>query len=496
MSADLSDPLSRLIHMFGIKANELAGLVDSVCAATRAENRAAAARLQAISDFDVLVLRRYGERETWRSDTQAAIAAEISAAMRISRHWAESYLYHARAIRLRLPKVGALLHAGDISYASFQTIVYRTDLVTDEEVLARIDTTLATRASRWPAMTRGKLSGYVDKVVAKADRDAVRQRRQQQAERRFSIWDGPDGLTDVFGKLLTVDAHLLDARLDALAATVCAEDPRTRSQRRADALGALAAGADRLACRCARADCAAASVVPKPVLIHVMAEESSLTGTGRTPGSLIGADGLIPPELLAELADAAQRQLLIPPADAAPEPGYTPSRALADFVRCRDLTCRFPGCDEPATNCDLDHTTPHADGGATHASNLKCMCRRDHLLKTFWGWKDRQLQDGTVIWESPAGQTYVTTPGSALLFPQLCTPTGELAPPKPSVTGERAGRTLKMPQRRRSRAENRARQIAEERRRNRKTREARRAAREAAWFGPAPPGDPDDPPPF
>jgi hypothetical protein len=38
-----------------------------------------------------------------------------------------------------------------------------------------------------------------------------------------------------------------------------------------------------------------------------------------------------------------------------------PVEALADFVRCRDLTCRWPGCDHPATDCDVDHTpTPRA----------------------------------------------------------------------------------------------------------------------------------------
>jgi hypothetical protein len=66
---------------------------------------------------------------------------------------------------------------------------------------------------------------------------------------------------------------------------------------------------------------------------------------------------------------------LIHPTDAPPKAGYTPSQALADFVRCRDLTCRFPGCDKPAACCHLDHTIPYRDGGRTHASNLKCLCR-------------------------------------------------------------------------------------------------------------------------
>ena len=45
----------------------------------------------------------------------------------------------------------------------------------------------------------------------------------------------------------------------------------------------------------------------------------------------------------------------------------------------------------PATEADLDHTIPHSQGGATHASNLKCLCRQHHLIKTFWGWQDQQL---------------------------------------------------------------------------------------------------------
>ena len=86
-----------------------------------------------------------------------------------------------------------------------------------------------------------------------------------------------------------------------------------------------------------------------------------------------------------------------------PSRATCPRKALADFVRCRDLTCRWPGCDRPAYDCDVDHTIPYADGGPTHASNLKCYCRTHHLVKTFWGWRDRQLPDGTVILTSPAG---------------------------------------------------------------------------------------------
>ncbi len=463
-------------------------VVKRIAAAGRAENRAAGARLAAIGELDVLRLRQVGEREDWCSDTQEAVSAEVAAALGITSGLADSYLEYARAMRLRLPRAGALLVAGDIDYRMFQTIVYRTDLITDAQVLAAVDATLAVKAARWPAMTRGRLSAAVDRIVARADRDAVRRRRDKQAERELSIWDSGEGLTEVFGRLLTTDAHVVDARLDALAATVCAGDPRTRNQRRADAMGALAAGAERLGCGCGHPDCPAAGTPPPtPVVVHVIAEQATVAGSGSCPGSMIGADALIPAELIADLAGSARLCPLVHPRDRAPENGYTPSPGLADFVRCRDLTCRFPGCDRPAVVCDVDHTIPYAEGGPTHASNLKCLCRQHHLIKTFWGWRDQQLPDGTLIWTAPSAHTYVTTPGSALLFPALCTPTGKLAPPA-SADSPCADRTAMMPKRRRTRAQNRAARINAERKQNRK-------ARQAAQSGPAPPKD-SDPPPF
>ncbi|OBA70411.1 hypothetical protein A5641_13010 [Mycobacterium sp. 1554424.7] len=478
---------------------ESAALIDEICAAARAENRQAAAQLVAIGELFRYRLSRCSESEDWAIDTMEAVAAEVGAALRISQGLAASRLRYARAMRERLPQVGQVFRAGDIDYRMFQTIVYRTDLIEDAEVLAGVDAQLAANVARWPSMSQGRLGAQVDRIVARADVDAVRRRAKAQRDRQ--VWIGPDldGRTEIGGVLLSPDAHALEKRLNALAATVCAHDPRTREQRRADALGALAAGADRLGCRCARPDCAAAKRPPAgPVVMHVIAEQATLDGRGSTPGSEVGADGLIPPELVAELAKSAKLLPLVHPGDAPPENGYVPSKALADFVRCRDLTCRWPGCDAPAICCDLDHTIPYSQGGRTHASNLKCYCRTHHLIKTFFRWTEQQLPDGTLILTSPSGQTYVTTPGSALLFPSLCysvggIPTPEADPPPVDYCEQR---TAMMPKRRRTRAQDRAYRVAAERRHNRDARTARRAE---AWSYtlPAPPADGDDePPPF
>jgi uncharacterized protein DUF222 len=285
---------------------------------------------------------------------------------------------------------------------------------------------------------------------------------------------------------------------------VCEDDPRTLRDRRSDALAAIGAGIYQLACECANPDCpAAGGQAPRPstTVIHVVAAAVEAAGAENTAGTpaadaapasggsavpdvqdapavppacpaspafVIGA-GVLPTPLLAATLERATVREIVHPGDGPAEPRYTPSRALADFVRCRDLTCRFPGCDRPATHCDLDHTVPYPVG-PTHASNLKCLCRFHHLLKTFWcgigGWRDRQLPDGTVIWTSPTGHTYTTKPGSALWFPRLCLPTGALRLPEHTQSVGPDGRGAMMPKRRRTRADNLHRRIQAERKLN------------------------------
>lgn len=99
---------------------------------------------------------------------------------------------------------------------------------------------------------------------------------------------------------------------------------------------------------------------------------------------------------------------------------YTPTEAIAAFVRGRDGTCRFPGCEVPASDCDLDHvmrfgTGDPATGGPTSTTNLHCLCRRHHLMKTM-GWFDVTVTaEGTEMWTSIAdGHLFMTEPTGPL----------------------------------------------------------------------------------
>ena len=406
------------------------------------------------------------DRFQWCVDNWEAVAAEVGAELGISRRRASTQMNYGVELLERLPKLGAVFASGEVDFRVVAVAVFRTGLVTDEDVLTALDARLAAAAPRWNAYSNARIAELVDWWVREADPAAERNARSADADRNVTIGPSRDGLTEFWGTLRTPDAAALDRRLNQLTATVCRGDPRTRQQRRADAMAVLTAGGTSMVCGCESADCRKRGSVAAPgqIVIHVMAEAATVTGKSDAPGYLPG-HGAIPADQVRILAE---RALLRPMRDAGEfqaEAQYRPSTALAEFVRNRDLCCRFPGCGKPAEVCDIDHTVPYGRGGPTHPSNLALLCRLHHLLKTFLcgekGWREEQFTDGTIVWTSPSGRTYTTTPGGALFFPQLAEPSGPVTAAARGVESE--GRTLMMPTRRRPRAAERAARIRWER---------------------------------
>ena len=91
---------------------------------------------------------------------------------------------------------------------------------------------------------------------------------------------------------------------------------------------------------------------------------------------------------------------------------YIPPVGLADFVRARDVYCRFPTCQQRAVTADLDHTIPYEVGsGSTSEHNLHASCRHHHRLKTHaGGWDVEQHPDGRVTSTTPTGHKYTSWP--------------------------------------------------------------------------------------
>lgn len=491
-------------HMFEIlRSADDAGVLAAIEAAARAEAAAAAQRLAAVAE---LARRRCAdaERALWACDSWDAAAAEVSVVLNVSRGQASGQMHLGLALFRRLPRVAELFTQGVLGLRVVSAIADRTALVGDDDVLAAVDEAMAEHASTWGPLSAYKLEQAIDLWVDRLDPGAVRRTRASARSRDVQIGGRYDesGTSSLWGRLFSADAKVLDRRLTSMAHGVCDEDPRTVAQRRADALGALAGGAQTLACRCGSPRCGAeGGEAASNVVIHVLAEAEALDGSRdphlsgedvpgapftredglaaflsrpRAPepeptcpsaGGVVLGGGFLPGPMLTELVGAGATVRTVRRPSVEPEPGYRPSAALAEFIRMRDLTCRFPGCDVPADLCDIDHAIPWPHG-PTHPSNLRCLCRKDHLLKTFWvgpgGWSDEQSPDGTIRWVSPTGQARTTVPGCRLLFPNWDSNTTPLRPaPPPEEPSPDRGH--QMPQRRSTRLVESARRIKRER---------------------------------
>ena len=415
----------RFAHMFDQLVDAATGsrAPAAVGAWARVENAACARRLAAIADELERLRAADGsaERELWCIDNWDAVAASVAAAQHVSLGVASHQLSVALELR-DLPRVGEVFAAGAISYRVVAAVIARTRLIRDRDARAKVDSALAARIGGWGPLSVAKTETEIDYWVDRYDPAAVRRSENHARGRYVDVHAATDGsgTACIEGLLFAPDADALDQRLDAMARTVCDGDPRTLEQRRSDALGALGHGGDRLACGCDAPACDAAGVQPSTVVVHVVADEESLTDdtpvqldgesapgpsaadlrqmtirealsprpedmiprfAATAPAKIIGGAMLPAPLLAATLAHTAKIVPIVFPGARRRNRATFPSAVLATFVRCRDLTCRFPGCDAPADVCDVDHTIPYPVG-PTQAANLKCLCRKQARRRT------------------------------------------------------------------------------------------------------------------
>ena len=153
--------------------------------------------------------------------------------------------------------------------------------------------------------------------------------------------------------------------------------------------------------------------------IGVVVPLSSLLGASDCPGELADRSGLVPAAELRQLiadsfdSDGGGRdgvlftRLLTDDGGRlldTTELGRYPSARLAEAVRVRAGTCKFPTCSVPADRCDLDHHEP-VPQGPTSGTNLDPGCRRHHRGKTFAWLASVRDHDG-VDWTMPDDQRY------------------------------------------------------------------------------------------
>jgi hypothetical protein len=332
-----------------------------------------------------------------------AAAAEIGAALRLTRRAAESDLGLAIDLKDRLPVVWEELASGGIDLRRVRVIVSGTAHLSEtaaREVVGRI-IEAATR------LTTGQLGALIRKVCVQADPDDAAVRfREAVEERRLETEPTVNGTAHLFGLDLPPDrVQGAMRRINDLAQGLkTADETRTLDQIRADVFLDLLDGK-----HFARSG-ARRGVVD----IHV--DLTTLARLSDNPGELAGYGPVIADiaRQVAENQPGAEWRwtLTDPDTGLVVDNGITrrrPTSRQRRHVEARHRSCVFPGCRMPAVDCDLDHRRPWAHGGPTTTRNLAPLCRHNHNTKHLCGWTYQQLPNGDYQWTSRLGHTYTTS---------------------------------------------------------------------------------------
>ena len=358
-----------------------------------------------------------------------SIAAEAGAALRVGDRTMQRRLWDAWCLVHEFPATFASLAAGRISVAHTVEIQHAAIGLDCVERAAFEDRAVQLAEVETPTRLKRMLS-----VIAEQVRPTSLAERHREARKARAVFvrDLPDGMGELVAILPAVLAHGCLDRLSTLAhevrkaATAPAPsrhpetglfgpapvaDDRTMDQIRADAFadlilsGTLLGHGEGLAAIHANVQV----TIPLHTLAGLDDEAPTLAGWGP-----------VDPDTVRDLAATAagwDRVITDPVTGMVlTVDRYRPSEAMRRALRVRDERCRFPGCGQPVSRCDIDHTHDAADGGPTSIDNLAHLRRRHHSLKHESAWKVKQLGGGLLEWTSPTHRVYIDTPPRTLTF--------------------------------------------------------------------------------
>jgi hypothetical protein len=434
-----------------------ADLLATIRSAREDENRAAAQQLtlaarwadlhppESIHDAAAFTVPGCEHEEPIAGEGAPLVAefcvAELGTTLGITTTAAKKLIGHALELRHRLPRLWAQVHAGQVP-------AWRARAVADTTIHSS------------PALT-AQAAGFVDaQVAAVAGRIGSAQLDRLVAEtiRRYDLAtadpasDPEDGYLHVDPRHVTVDTDdvhyagtlRIEAEVDIADALDLdralahkAEEQKALGSllpldvRRAKALGDLARTQTALdlafhdgsgvEARTSTTESGENLPTARQVVIHAHFDASfsgDATVFGPTGRMENGQRLVLLEQIQSWCADTRTEVTIKPVIDLNTQltaQGYKVPADIREQVILRDRTCVFPGCTRPARRCDVDHIIAYdhdadAEGrpqpGPTTTSNLACLCRFHHRLKTHSPWRYTMTEPGIFEWTSPHGHRY------------------------------------------------------------------------------------------
>ncbi len=282
------------------------------------------------------------------------------------------------------------------------------------------------------SLTVPKLDRAARELRERLHPESIEERHTKSvADRRIETCPARDGMAWLNAFLPAPEVLGIENRLRDIAEQLTSEpgEDRTRTQLVADAFTDLLLDGVTTAATndeseeeksTRRIDAPIGTGIRPRVLVTVPV--LTLLGRSEEPGSLEGygpidADAA---RRIAARAPSFTRILTHPETGAVLSVGrdrYAVPKDLRTWLRVRDETCRFPGCNRNAGRADVDHVTDWQYGGGTDYGNLVHLCRSHHRVKHHTAWSSTSAGGGRVRWLAPSGHGYETQPATPIRPP-------------------------------------------------------------------------------
>ncbi len=417
-------------------ADTFAAMIDAVTAAERIARFAHALRAEAIDrarlwteSTDLSVSTTGGPRWSREVAGHRVLVTELACALRISERAAENLVGESRALVHDLPATQDALRSGRIGYRHAQVLIDHTATFPPAGVAAVEEAVLPKAES----LTVPKLDRAARDLRERLHPESIEERHTRSvADRRIETCPARDGMAWLSAFLPAPEVLGVENRLRDIAEQLTGEpgEERTRTQLMADAFTDLlldgttivSADGDSVEERCTRRiDAPIGTGIRPRVLVTVPV--LTLLGRSEEPGRLEGY-GPIDADTARRIAARARsftRILTHPETGAVLSVGrdrYAVPKDLRTWLRVRDETCRFPGCNRNAGRADVDHVTDWQYGGGTDYGNLVHLCRSHHRVKHHTAWSSTSAGGGRVRWLAPSGHEYETAPATHIRPPE------------------------------------------------------------------------------
>lgn len=323
-------------------------------------------------------------------------AHEVAVATLCSVYAADRQIWLARDLAGRLTATAEAMRRGEISLQQATALSEATGKL-DVEVARAIEARVLRNSHRQDLRL---FKAALLRWVAKLDPDFTKRAKEARAEvevQHRAFEDGT-GLLSIRGPLeITTTIHMA---MTAHAAKTKDELGGTIDQRKLAGLrdwAELAWDAPDTPRQHGRLP-SVNIVIDLATLLGLRNYPAEIPGIGPIPAAAarwLLADGatmrrLVIDPMTGQLLDYGTKTYVVPP-------------DLADFLVAKNVTSASPHSSVDAHGTDMEHRTPHDQGGPTNTINVTPIDRRWHRAKTHANWTYVKRDDGAVVWTSPTG---------------------------------------------------------------------------------------------